>query len=105
MARKVIYIAGAVGGPPQNLVDLKAAEEEVEARGFTALSPTCLPQGMSEKQYGQICTAMIQSADAVLMLNNWPSDKGATFAKRYCEYVGKLCSTRLDLVATVLMER
>jgi len=105
MAKKVIYIAGAVGGPPQNLEDIKSAMAEIEQSGFTALSPTILPLDMSEKQFGQICTAMIQSADGVLLLKNWPSDKGATFAKRYCEYVGKLCSTRLDLIATVLMER
>ena len=105
MGKKVIYVAGATDGPPQNLMDLHAAAAEVEARGFIALSPTCLPKGLTDKKRGQILTAMVQSADAVLMLKNWPSSKDATFARTYCTYIDKLYSTNLDVLASVLMER
>lgn len=101
---KVIYIAGAMNGSPQYAVDFEAAEEAIKSYGFIALNPTKLPKGMSDKQYSQIYTAMIHSADAVLLLKSWPADKDATFAKKLAEYTGKLISSRLDVLVAVLLE-
>lgn len=104
MASKVIYIAGAVTGK-QNLLDLAAAEAEVRERGFIPLSPRCLPEGLSDRKYAQLCTALINAADGVLLLNNWPSDKAATYAKRYCEFSEKFYHLRLDTLVTALLEK
>lgn len=105
MSKKVIYIAGPITGVPHYWEAFEAAEEEIEAHGCIALNPARLPEGMSNKQYAQICTGMIHSADGVLLLNNWPSSKGATLEKKYCEYIGRLHSTRLDILVAALMER
>ena len=105
MGKKVIYIAGAISGSPQNRVDIESAAKEIEARGFIPLSPACLPEGLCDRKLAQLCTAMINSSDAVLLLHNWAADKSSTLAKRYCEYAEKLSSHRLDTLVTVLLEK
>lgn len=104
MGKKVIYIAGATEGK-QNQLDLEAAEKEIIEHGFIPLSLSYLPDGLCDRKIAQLCTAMINSADAVFLLNNWPSDKNATFAKRFCEFTEKLYSTRLNTLVTALLEK
>ena len=44
---------------------------------------------MSNAQYMKICTAMIDNADAMLMLPNWEDSHGAKVEYRYAECIEK----------------
>ena len=99
MAKKVIYIAGPVTGVERYWEPLEKAQDEIEAAGFIALSPTWQPRGMSNEQYMRICLAMIDSADGVLFLPGWGNSDGAMVEQRYCAYVGKPHDTDLARLA------
>jgi hypothetical protein len=87
--KKVIYIAGPVTGVSKYWEPFEAAQDELEAAGFIALSPTWQPKGMSNEQYMRICLAMIDSSDGVLFLRGWGCSKGASLEWQYCEYTDK----------------
>ena len=87
--KKVIYIAGPVTGVEKYWEPFEKAQDEIEAAGFIALSPTWQPKGMSNEQYMRICMAMIDSADGVLFLPKWPQSPGARLEWDYCCYVDK----------------
>ena len=89
MEKKVIYIAGPVTGVERYWEPFEKAQDELEAAGFIALSPTWQPKGMSNAQYMRICFAMIDSADGVLFLPDWLDSPGACLEWDYCEYTSK----------------
>lgn len=92
MVRKkkpVVYIAGPITGVERYWEPFEKAEEELEAAGFIALTPTRLPLGLTVEQYMRIDMAMIDSADAVLLLPGWTGSPGALVEYNYCNYIGK----------------
>lgn len=97
--KKVIYIAGPVTGVEKYWEPFEKAQDEIEAAGFIALSPTWQPKGMSNAQYMRICLAMIDSADGVLFLDGWRNSHGACLEAEYCIYTDKPYGTRLETLA------
>jgi hypothetical protein len=97
--KKVIYIAGPVTGVEKYWEPFEKAQDEIEAAGFIALSPTWQPKGMSNEQYMRICFAMIDSADGVLFLPGWNKSLGALLERNYCDYIGKPHDCHLDSLA------
>ena len=89
MKKKVVYIAGPITGVEKYWEPFERAEDEVEAAGFIALTPTRLPQGLTNEQYMRIDMAMIDTADAVLLLPGWLGSPGALVEYSYCSYIGK----------------
>ena len=87
--KKVIFISGPITGQPDYAGDFNRMETQLIARGYIALNPASLPLGMSEGQYMRICLAMIDTADAVILLHDWRSSKGASLESNYCLYTGK----------------
>lgn len=86
----VVYIAGKMTG----LEDLgrdhfARAEKALRAQGHVVLNPASLPDGLQPSAYMPICSAMIDAADAVFLLDNWPASRGASLEKAYAEYQGK----------------
>lgn len=86
---KTIYIAGPITGRPDYKRDFNRAANELIIKGYTVLNPAQLPQGMTPAQYMRICLAMIDDADAVLLLPNWEDSQGARLEADYCRYTGK----------------
>jgi nucleoside 2-deoxyribosyltransferase len=86
---KTVYIAGPITGRPDYKRDFNRAENELIIEGYTVLNPAKLPQGMTPAQYMRICLAMIDDADAVLLLPNWAESQGARLEADYCRYTGK----------------
>lgn len=42
-----------------------------------ALNPAALPDGLSQREYMDICLAMLRCADAIHMLHGWQESEGA----------------------------
>lgn len=94
--QKVVYIAGPITGVKEYWKPFEKAEEDLTALGYIPLSPARLPQGMTNEQYMRICFAMIDSADAVLVLGGSYSE-GVQVEWGYCRYIGKpIVKTSLD---------
>lgn len=86
--KKVVYISGPITGVDKYWEPFEKAEEDLIALGYIPLSPARLPQGMTNEQYMRICFAMIDSADAVLVLT-YRYSAGTGLECDYCNYIGK----------------
>lgn len=86
---KTIYIAGQITGYPDYKRDFNQAENKLIVAGYTVLNPAHMPLGMTPAQYMRICFAMIDVADAVLLLPNWQYSQGARLEADYCRYTNK----------------
>lgn len=74
MKRKVIYISGKMTGVPNhNREAFFKKAMELRNDGYTVLTPSVLPAGLSDIAYIDICLAMIRSANAIYMLKDWES--------------------------------
>ena len=85
-----IYIAGKITGDPE--YRKKFADAELRVRGHgenVVLNPAVLPEGLDGEDYMRICLSMLDSADAIYMLRDWPHSEGATIELYYARYAGK----------------
>lgn len=75
----VVYIAGPITGHENgNREAFFGAEQLLKQQGHIVLNPHCLPAGLTEFQYMDICLAMLRSADAIYLLDDWQNSSGAT---------------------------
>lgn len=73
-----IYIAGPMTGYDDfNRPMFNAVAQQVTNSGHVALNPATLPGGLSQREYMDICMAMLRCADAIHMLHGWASSEGA----------------------------
>ena len=87
--KKVIFVSGPITGVKNYWEVFEKAEEMLEGLGYIALTPSRLPQGLTNAQYTRICMAMIDSADAVVFLPRWDESEGAHLEYEYCRYTHK----------------
>ena len=89
MKKLVAYIAGPITGVENYWEAFEKAEDEIRALGFIPISPSRLPEGMTNEQYMRINFASIDAADVVFFLPGWENSAGARLERAYCEYIGK----------------
>lgn len=104
MEKKVVYIAGPITGVENYREAFEKAEAELTARGCIPLSPAHLPEGMTKAQYMRICFAMIDSADAVLLLPGSIRSPGALTEYTYCNYIEKPVALNNEELEEVLKQ-
>lgn len=86
---KVIYISGPITNNPDYERDFNRMENELQVKGFTVLNPAKLPQGLSNAKANCIRLAMVDAADAMVILPKWDRSQSAQLEVDYCRYVGK----------------
>ena len=84
-----VYIAGKITGDPRYRERFAEAEAALREVGHIPLNPAVLPEGMEAEDYMRICTAMLDSADAIGLLGDWTDSPGAQLELHYADYVGK----------------
>lgn len=68
----------------------RAAAKILEDRwGATVISPAVLPEGLTPRDYMEICFSMIDCADKVVFLEDWQESQGAKLEREYCKYIRK----------------
>lgn len=84
---KTIYISGSITNEPKYKELFKKAHDELEARGYKVVNPSCLHESMTYKQYIDITLEMLKSCDVIYMLKNWEYSKGAVFEHTYARTI------------------
>lgn len=84
-----IYIAGPMAGDEHYKWRFGEAEKRLHAAGWIVLNPAWMPLGLREHAYMPICLAMLQAADAVVMLDGWQGSRGAQVEREFAGYQGK----------------
>ncbi|BBM28194.1 MULTISPECIES: DUF4406 domain-containing protein [Enterobacter cloacae complex] len=79
-----VYIAGPMTGRENfNRNAFNKEAERLTRHGHTVLNPASLPDGLEQREYMDICFAMLRCADAILMLPGWQTSSGATAEYHY----------------------
>lgn len=92
----IIYLSGRITGNPRYHKEFETAEKVLSEQGHIVLNPATLPEGLPRKKYMPICLAMLEAADAVIMLQGWQDSKGAQVEKAYAEYQRKIVCYEME---------
>lgn len=84
-----IYIGGKITGDPEYREKFSIARRMLKGQGHHIMDPSLLPGGFEYEDYMHVCFSMIDTCDAVLLLDCWTSSPGARREKEYAEKQGK----------------
>ena len=79
-----VYIAGPMSGLEEfNREAFFRASRQLTGKGYVALNPATLPDGLNQNEYMDICFAMLRASNAILMLPGWKASAGACAEYHY----------------------
>ena len=83
--KPLVYLCGSFNGP-EYYKAFEDMEDELTSLGRNPMSPARLPNGLTTAQRHRITAAMIDSADAVVMIPGWQADEAAVWEHHlaYC---------------------
>lgn len=88
-----VYISGPITGIKNFESNFAEAEKFLKSNGCAVINParlnTVLPEGLGYQEYMKLDFALVDMADALYMLPNWSSSKGARAECNYAEVLGK----------------
>ena len=95
----VVYIAGPMTGYENgNKEAFDKAEKDIkEEKNTIVINPACLPAGLTQFAYMDICLAMIRSCHAVYFLRGWESSEGAVAENALAKKLKKILIYEEDL--------
>lgn len=85
-----VYIAGKINGDPDYREKFDHAAKVLRSVGDIPLNPAVLPDGLGPADCMRICLAMLDTADAILLLPDHNSSRGASIELSLAHYEGKL---------------
>lgn len=89
-----IFISGPMTGLPHfNRPAFHEAARLLDSQGHVVLNPATLPDGLSEKEYMDICLSMLLCADAIYLLDEWKISAGARVEHALAEKLSLLVIT------------
>ena len=79
-----IYVAGPMTGLADfNRPEFNRVARQLTGKGHVVLNLAILPEGLEQREYMDICFAMLRTCDAIVMLPNWQSSAGACAEYHY----------------------
>ena len=89
MKKSIIYISGAISSDPNYKEKFERVEKRLKDR-YIILNPASLPEGMKYADYMKICMPMVETADAIFILKDWRTSKGAKAEVEYAKALNKV---------------
>lgn len=86
--KKVVFILGRMD-VPNYWEPYEKAEDDLTAEGFIPLSPSRLPYDLPATKRTALHSAMIDAADAVLLIPGWNLSTSAQILLGYAKATGK----------------
>lgn len=86
--KKVLYILGPFDSK-SGLDDYAAVDDMLTDLGYATISPALIPEGMDKTKAHFVAVAMIDVADAVVVLPNWRASKDAVAERHLACGLGK----------------
>jgi hypothetical protein len=87
-----VYITGAVTGTENYLEKFAKAEEQLREQGYEVINParvnSHLPRSTTYAQYMQMCSMMLNMADAIYMLSDCHLSNGSVAEIKWAKAIG-----------------
>ena len=91
MGKKRIYISGKITGESNYKSIFEKAEKELTSKGYDVINPCKVAEYefFTYEEFMKMDFLLIEMVDAIYMLKNWKTSKGAKAELRYAEALGK----------------